>query len=103
LTDFEQNRPKPDDLPERTRENSRALIAARPWLRVSRLPSYAPELNPTEKIWSNLKRSPANLAVRTATALERTVKTRLKRMQYRHSLIDGYLAATGLSPPKPRP
>lgn len=81
----------------------RALIAARPWLRVYRLPGYAPELNPTEKVWSNLKRSLANLAARTATALEQAVKNRLKRMQYRHRLIDGYLAATGLSPPKPRP
>jgi putative transposase len=79
----------------------RALIAARPWLRVYRLPGYAPELNPTEKVWSNLKRSLANLAARTATTLERTVKNRLKRMQYRHGLIDSYLAATGLSPPKP--
>lgn len=81
----------------------RALIAARPWLRVYRLPGYAPELNPTEKVWSNLKRSLTNLAARTAIALERAVKNRLKRMQYRHGLIDGYLAATGLSPPKPRP
>jgi DDE superfamily endonuclease len=79
----------------------RALIAVRPWLRVYRLPGYAPELNPTEKVWSSLKRSLANLAVRTATTLERAVKNRLKRMQYRHSLIDGYFAATGLSPPKP--
>lgn len=79
----------------------RALIAARSWLRVYRLPGYAPELNPTEKVWSTLKRSLANLATRTATALERTVKKRLKRMQYRRGLIDGYLTATGLSPPKP--
>jgi len=79
----------------------RALIATRPWLRVYRLPAYAPELNPAERVWSALKRSLANLAARTATALARAVKNRLKRMQYRHGLIDGYFAATGLSPPKP--
>jgi len=79
----------------------RTLIATRPWLRVYRLPAYAPELNPAEKVWSALKRSLANLATRTATALAHAVKNRLKRMQYRHQLVDGYFAATGLSPPNP--
>ena len=79
----------------------RALIATRPLLRVYRLPAYAPELNPTEKVWSNLKRSLANFPARTATALARAVKNRLKRMQYRHDLVDGYFAGTGLSPPTP--
>ncbi len=79
----------------------RKLIAARPWLRVYQLPAYAPELNPAEKVWSAMKRSLANLPARTATALTRAVKNRLKRMQYRHHLIDGYFAGTGLSPPTP--
>jgi hypothetical protein len=75
------------------------LIAGRPWLRVYQLPGYAPELNPVEKVWSVMKRSLANLPATTATALAAAVKNRLKSMQYRHSLIDGYLTATGLSPP----
>ncbi|MEV0897205.1 transposase [Actinoplanes sp. NPDC049802] len=79
----------------------RAAIARRSWLRVYELPSYAPELDPVEKVWSTLKRSMANHAVRTATTLAAAVKTRLKRMQYRHDLVDGYLASTGLSPPAP--
>ena len=37
------------------------LIAARPWLRVFRLPPYAHELNPVERVWAHLKRSLANL------------------------------------------
>lgn len=77
----------------------RRLIAARPWLRVYLLPAYAPELNPVEKVWSTMKRSLANLSARTATALTTMVKNRLKRMQYRDRLIDGYFASTGLSPP----
>jgi putative transposase len=77
----------------------RALIAARPWLRVYQLPGYAPELNPAEGIWSHLKRSLANLAEQNITNLARLVKTRLKRMQYVPGLIDGFLAGTGLSPP----
>ena len=46
-----------------------------------------------------MKGSLANLAVRTATDLTAAVKNRPKRMQYRTSLIDGYLTGTGLSPP----
>lgn len=79
----------------------RALIAARPWLRVYQLPGYAPELNPAEKVWSSMKRSLANLAARTAPELATAVKNRLKRMQYRTGLIDGYFTGTGLSPPNP--
>lgn len=77
----------------------RRLIAARPWLRVYLLPAYAPELNPVEKVWSTMKRSLANLSARTATTLTTMVKNRLKRMQYRDGLIDGYFTSTGLSPP----
>jgi hypothetical protein len=79
----------------------RAAIAARPWLRVYQLPAYAPELNPVEKVWSTMKGSLANLAVRTATELAAAVKNRLKRMQYRSGLVDGYFTGTGLSPPTP--
>ena len=32
------------------------------WLRIYRLPAYAPELNPAEGIWSLLKRAIANFA-----------------------------------------
>jgi hypothetical protein len=77
----------------------RELITARPWLRVYLLPGYAPELNPVEKVWSAMKRSLANLPATTAAALATAVKNRLKRMQYSPGLIDGYLTATGLSPP----
>jgi transposase len=79
----------------------RAAVAARPWLRVYQLPSYAPELNPVEKVWSTMKRSLANHCVRTAADLAVAVKNRLNRMQYRTSLIDGFFTGTGLSPPTP--
>ena len=73
-----------------------ALIAARDWLTVYQLPPYAHELNPVEPVWSHLKRSLANLAKRNLTQLTALVKTRLKRMQYRPGLLDGFLASTGL-------
>jgi putative transposase len=45
---------------------------------------------------SHLKRSLANLAKRNISQLTALVKTRLKRMQYRPGLLDGFLASTGL-------
>jgi transposase len=72
------------------------LIAARDWLTVCQLPPYAHELNPVEPVWSHLKRSLANLAKRNLSQLTALIKTRLKRMQYRPGLLDGFLASTGL-------
>ena len=71
-------------------------IAARDWLTVYRLPPYAHELNPVEPVWSHLKRSLANLAKRNITELTALVKTRLKRMQHRPGLLDGFLASIQL-------
>ncbi|MFE0131211.1 transposase [Streptomyces sp. NPDC059037] len=72
------------------------LIAARAWLTVFQLPPHAPELNPVEGVWSRLKRSLANLAKRGIDQLTALIKTRIKRMQYRPGLIDGYAAKTRL-------
>jgi putative transposase len=73
-----------------------ALIAARDWLTVYQLPPYAHELNPVEPVWSHLKRSLANLAKRNIRQLTALIKTRLRRMQCRPSLLAGFLASTGL-------
>jgi len=51
---------------------------------------------PTEPVWSLLKRSLANLAKRDIGQLTALVKTRLRRMQYRPGLLDGFLAGTRL-------
>jgi len=72
------------------------LIAARDWLTVYQLPPHASELNPVEGVWSVLKRSLANLAKRDISQLTALVKTRLRRMQYRPGLIEGFLSATRL-------
>jgi hypothetical protein len=74
----------------------RELVAARDWLTVFRLPPYAPELNPVEPVWSNLKRSLANLTKHDISELTVLVRTRLRRMQYRPGLLDGFLAKPGL-------
>ena len=63
---------------------------------VFRLPPYALELNPVERAWAHLKRSLANLVKRDIGQLAGLVRTRLRRMQYRPGLLDGFLAGTGL-------
>jgi putative transposase len=85
-----------DGLNTHTSRAMRELIAARDWLTVFQLPAYAPELNPVEPVWSNLKRSLANLVKQDITQLTVLVKTRLRRMQYRPGLLDGFLAKPGL-------
>jgi transposase len=75
----------------------RQMIEARDWLTVIRLPAYAPDLNPTEGVWSHLKRSIGNLAVRGVDHLQAIIKHRLKTIQYRTDLLDGLLAHTGLT------
>lgn len=72
------------------------LIAARDWLTAFRLPGYAHELNPVESVWSVLKRSLANLVKHNISELTALTKTRLRRMQYRPGLLEGFLAGTRL-------
>jgi putative transposase len=74
----------------------RELVAAPSWLRVYRLPPYASELNPVEPVWPDLKRSLANLTKQDIGQLTALARTRLRRMQYRPGLLDGFLAKTGL-------
>jgi putative transposase len=59
------------------------------WLTEVRLPAYAPELNAADGL--------GNLAARNVGQLAAIVKNRLKRIQYRPALIDGFLAQTGLT------
>jgi len=85
-----------DNLNTHVSRAMRELIAARDWLTVFQLPPYASELNPVEPVWSNLKRSLANLTKHDIDQLTTLVKTRLRRMQYRPGLLEGFLAKTGL-------
>ena len=75
----------------------RELITTRDWLHVIRLPAYAPDLNPTEGVWSHVKRSLGNLAVTGVDHLAAIVRNRLKRIQYRPDLLTSFLAHTGLA------
>ena len=59
--------------------------------------AYAPDLNPAEGVWANLKNDLGNLAACTVDALAGLPRTRLKKMQYRPDLLDGFIAETGLT------
>ncbi|MER5917876.1 hypothetical protein ABT124_48275 [Streptomyces sp. NPDC001982] len=48
-------------------------------------------------MWAHLKKSLANLAACTTDQLAALAKTRLRRMQYRPALLEGFLAETGLT------
>ncbi|OMI33072.1 putative transposase [Streptomyces sparsogenes DSM 40356] len=73
------------------------IVVNADWLTVFQLPAYAPDLNPQEGIWSMIKRDIGNLAAAGLTQITTAVKRRLKKIQYRSDLVDGCLAATGLT------
>lgn len=85
-----------DNLNARVSGEMAGLVASRPWLTVFRLPPHAHELNPVERVWAHLKRSLANLARHDIGQLTALVKARLRRMQYRPGLLDGFPAGTRL-------
>ena len=75
----------------------RLLIAARPWLWVLPLPGYARDLNPAEGVWSQVKRSLANLIAGGLDRLAALVRNRLGSLQYRARVPDTIVAQTGLA------
>ena len=50
-----------------------------------------------EGVWREHENGLGNLAARNADQLAAIVKNRLKKIQYRPALIDGFLAQTGLT------
>lgn len=75
----------------------RDLIAGRDWLYVIQLPAYSPDLDPTEGVWSHVKRSLGNLATTGVDHLTAIVRNRPKRIQYRPDLLTSLLAQTALT------
>ena len=74
------------------------LRAQRRWLRVERLPGYAPDLNPVETLWSNLKGQ--ELANRCADGLgeaDGAVHQGMARVRRSQQLAFAFLRHAGLS------
>ncbi len=67
------------------------------WITVFQLPTYTPDLNPQEGIWSLVKRDIGNLAAADLGQITRAVKRKLKMLQYRPEVIGGCLADTDLA------
>jgi hypothetical protein len=65
------------------------LRRQRPWLVVEPLPAYAPELNPVETLWSNLKG--VELARLTAAALQEVTAAAERGVQRIHAPLLGLL------------
>jgi hypothetical protein len=90
-----------DGLPAHRSKAMQAFIASqRDWLVVERLPAYAPELNPVEGLWSNLKGKGgelANLAVPTLGEVIEQAHRGVARVRGAPHLAYSFLRRTGLS------
>jgi transposase len=74
------------------------LAQQRAWLRVERLPGYAPELNPVELVWGNLKRRElANVCAPTLDALRTPLRRGCTRVRRHPRLAFNFLRHAGLN------
>jgi DDE superfamily endonuclease len=88
-----------DGLPSHRSSKMLAWIAGqRAWLVVERLPAYAPELNPVEGLWSNLKQVElANLTFPTLGEVIAQAHRGIDRVRATPHLAYSFLRRTGLS------
>jgi transposase len=74
------------------------LDSQRDWLTAERLPAYAPELNPVEGLWANLKALElANRPTTTLAEVADATEQGIQRVCTTEDLVVGFLAHTGLS------
>jgi transposase len=88
-----------DGLPShRSRRMHAFLDTQHSWLVVERLPAYAPDLNPIEGLWGNLKGTElANLCVDTISETEYHARRGVRRIRKERDLAFAFLRHTGLS------
>jgi hypothetical protein len=74
------------------------MDSQRDWLTAERLPAYAPELNPVEYLWANLKDLElANLPGTTLADVADAATQGVQRVCKHEDLVVGFLAHTGLT------
>lgn len=73
------------------------LVTQRSWLTVERLPAYAPELNPIEPLWGNVKtRELANVCAPDVAALRSSLHRGFARVRRQPHLAFAFLQHAGL-------
>ena len=87
-----------DGLPaHRSRRMLDWLADQRAWLRAERLPGYAPDLNPIEQVWGNVKsKELANLCADTIGEVSEAATRGLRRVRRDARLCFAFLRHTGL-------
>lgn len=87
-----------DSLPaHKARIVTRFVEANRAWLRAIRFPSYAPEFNPQEYVWSGTKRKDfGNYCAPSLKSLHRRVRRTLTKRSRERTFLRGCLKASGL-------
>jgi hypothetical protein len=88
-----------DGLPAHWSHGMHAWLATQQaWLQVERLPAYAPELNPVEYLWANLKGVElANFAGDTVVEVADAAGQGIQRVCDDQQLVWSFLAHTGLT------
>lgn len=87
-----------DGLSAHTARITKAYIASQSdWLMVERMPTYAPELNPPEYLWSAMKtKDISNTEYSGLAALDACIAQSVKRVKRSKKLLHGCLKASGL-------
>jgi len=87
-----------DHLPaHRSREMQAYLLRQRAWLQLEWLPGYAPDLNPTEGVWNNIKsREMANFCPEQIQESTRAFRRGLRRVSHTRQLPFSFLDHAGL-------
>jgi transposase len=88
-----------DGLPShKSRAMNQYLQEQRHWLTVERLPGYAPDLNPVEMLWGNIKgQELANRCAENLAEAARAVRRGMARVRSSHRLPFSFLDHAGLS------
>jgi transposase len=81
----------------KSRRMQRYLVTQQSWLHVERLPAYAPDLNPVELLWGNLKaRELANCCPADVLTLRRPIRVGCQRIRRHPRLAHAFLRHVGL-------
>jgi putative transposase len=88
-----------DGLPaHKSRVRKEYLLQQRNWLTVERLPGYAPDLNPVETLWGNIKgQELANRCADDLAEIETAIRGGMNRVRNSANLPFSFLKHAGLS------